>query len=346
MITNGSNGKELVPGRVVAEYRGLYKVMTEEGEYYNAIITGKMYYESEDEAQMPTVGDYVGLDISGGGNAVLRRILPRKSVFIRKAAGPETRSQTLASNFDYVFIITSMNYDFNIARLDRYVSMAWDSGGIPVIILSKADLVEDRDPIIEELVSNYPGVEFHMTSNITGEGMEELKKYFMNGQTVAFMGSSGVGKSSLLNYLNGEEIMEVNELRGNIDKGQHTTTHRQLITIPGGGSIIDTPGMRELGLWHSGEGIDKGFEFMHAKIEELSGHCRFSDCSHVKEPGCAVMDAIKMGEISSEQYERYKKLQKEARRMEVKINSKARFEENNKRKAFAREMRNKKKVQW
>lgn len=336
----------LVPGRVVAEYRGLYKVLTENGDYYNATITGKMYYESEDETQLPTVGDYVGIELSGGGNAVLRRILPRKSVFIRKAAGQENIPQTLAANFDYVFIVTSMNYDFNISRLDRYISIAWDSGGIPVIILSKADLIEDREPIIDDINSNYPGTDWHMTSNITGEGMEGLRSYFIKGQTAVFLGSSGVGKSSLLNYLYGDEIMVVKKLREGIDKGQHTTTHRQIINLPGGGYIIDTPGMRELGLWHAGEGIDKGFSGINKKIENLAGYCRFSNCSHEKEPGCAIRDAIKTGDISGEQYERYKKLLREDRHMELKINSRARHEEHVKRKAFAKKIRSQNKVKW
>ncbi len=346
MIENVSTKKKLVPGRVTAEYRGLYKVLTDEGEIYNAIITGKMYYESEVETQLPTVGDYVRIDISGSGSAVLRGILPRKSVFIRKAAGPGLKSQTLAANFDYVFIVTSMNYDFNIARLDRYISIAWNSGGIPVIILSKADLAKDKESIQDEISANYPGVDFHVTSNVTGEGMEELKGYFNEGQTAVFLGSSGVGKSSLLNYLSGEDIMTVKKLRGNIDKGQHTTTHRQLICLPTGGYIIDTPGMRELGLWHAEDGVDKGFSDIHEKISKLSEQCRFSDCTHGKEPGCAVMNAIRTGEVSREQYDRYKKLQREARHMKLKINAKARQEENNKRKAFSREIRNKKKVQW
>ena len=346
-MTNGNmpNGSEIVPGRIIAEYRGLYKVLTERGEY-NASITGRMYYDASEETDLPAVGDYARIDLGGGGTAVLREILPRKSVFVRKAAGPANQSQTLAANFDYVFIVTSMNYDFNIGRLDRYVSIAWESGGIPVIILSKSDLVEDRKEIINGINENYPGVAYHMTSNVTGEGMDEVREYFTEDKTVVFLGSSGVGKSSLLNYLYGEELMVVKDLRGNIDKGQHTTTHRQLVALPGGGYVIDTPGMRELGLWHAGDGVEKGFSDIHDKIADLSQHCRFSDCTHRSEPGCAVKDAIKIGELDKEQYERYKKLQKEARHMEQKISAKARIDAHNQRKAFARKIRNRNKVQW
>lgn len=341
MDKSGYSEEKLVPARVIAEYRGLYKVLTKEGEHYNANITGKMYYESEEEAQLPAVGDYVGIDISGGGNAVLRRILPRKSVFIRKAAGVLNNSQTLAANFDYVFIVTSMNHDFNVSRLDRYISIAWESGGIPVIILSKADLIEDRTAIAGAISDNYPGVDYHMVSTVTGEGMDELSEYLKPDRTIVMLGSSGVGKSSLLNYLSGEKKMEVRELRSNIDKGRHTTTHRELIMLQGGGCIIDTPGMRELGLWHAGEGIEKGFDDILSKIDSLSEHCRFSDCTHEKEPGCAVKDAMKMGELSSEQYERYRKLMKEARHMELKISEKARLEDNRRKKILAKDIRSK-----
>jgi len=347
MINDGNipRGSVIVSGRVIAEYRGLYKVLTEKGEY-NASITGKMYYKASEETDLPAVGDCVRIDVSGGSTAVLREILPRKSVFVRKAAGPVSQSQTLAANFDYVFIVTSMNYDFNIGRIDRYVSITWESGGIPVIILSKADLVVEREEIINSILENYPGVSFHMTSNVTGEGMEEVREYFTDNKTVVFLGSSGVGKSSLLNYLYGEELMEVKNLRGNIDKGQHTTTHRQMVRLPDGGNVIDTPGMRELGLWHTEEGVEKSFSDIHEKIEKLAQHCRFSDCNHKNEPGCAVQDAIKMGDLSEEQYERYKKLQREARRMEIKISAKARIDEHNKRKAFAKKIRNQNKVKW
>ncbi len=334
-----------IPGRVIAEYRGLYRILTEKGEC-NAKITGKMYYRASDETFLPAVGDYVRIDMHGGGDAVLREIFPRKSEFVRKAAGPVSQSQTLAANFDYVFIITSMNYDFNIGRLDRYVAIAWESGGIPVIILNKADLVDEREEIVNKILKNYPGVAFHITSNVTGEGMDELREYFTGDKTVVFLGSSGVGKSSLLNYLYGEELMEVKDLRGNLDKGQHTTTHRQLVALPGGGNVIDTPGMRELGLWHAGEGLDKGFSNIHDKIESFAQQCRFSDCTHRNEPGCAVSDALKMGDLSNEQYERYRKLQREALHMERRISAKARIDASNKRKAFARKIRNQNKVQW
>ena len=338
--------KSLIVGRVVSEHRGLYKTITEKGQV-KAHLTGKMYFETHNEEMLPAVGDFVGIEYLGEtSESIIREILPRKSVFTRLAVGLVNQSQTMAANFDYVFIITSMNYDFNIARLDRYMSIAWESGGIPIIILSKADLIEDREEIIRQIDENHPGVAVHMTSNVTGEGMDEVKKYFNDNQTAVFLGSSGVGKSSLLNYLSGEQLMEVKELRGNIDKGQHTTTHRQLFVLPEGGLIIDTPGMRELGLWHAADGVEKNFSDMHNKIEELESQCRFSDCNHKSEPGCAVRDALKMSELSQEQYDRYRKLQREARRIKAKISTKARIEESSKRKAFSKSIRNQNKVKW
>lgn len=340
------NNKKLMVGRVVSEHRGLYKVMTEKGQI-KAHLTGKMYFETQDEEQLPAVGDFVGLEYMGtDSESIIREILPRKSVFTRKAVGIANQSQTLAANFDYVFIVTSINYDFNIARLDRYVSIAWESGGIPVIILSKADLTEDRESVINQISENQPGVEYHIISNITGEGTKELKRYFVDNKTAVFLGSSGVGKSSLLNYLSGESLMEVKGLRSNIDKGQHTTTHRQLFVLPEGGVVIDTPGMRELGLWHSGEGVEKNFSALHDQIQTLAEQCRFSDCAHKAEPGCAVQDALKMKELDQDQYNRYKKLQREARRAEAKISAKARVEESAKRKAFSKKIRNHNKVKW
>ena len=340
------NDKNLIVGRIISEHRGLYKIITEKGQI-KARITGKMYFNTHDEELLPAVGDFVGIQYLGEeSESVIREILSRKSVIVRKAVGLVNQSQTMAANFDYVFIITSMNYDFNIARLDRYMSIAWESGGIPVIILSKADLIDDREELIRQIYENHPGVAVHLTSNVTGEGMDEVKSYFKDNKTAVFLGSSGVGKSSLLNYLSGEQLMDVKELRGNIDKGQHTTTHRQLFVLPEGGIIIDTPGMRELGLWDATDGVEKNFSDMHDKIEKLEEQCRFSDCSHKSEPGCAVTDALKMGELGQEQYDRYKKLQKEARRMKAKISSKARIEESAKRKAFSKKIRNQNKVKW
>lgn len=340
------NNINLSVGRVISEHRGLYKVITEKG-LLKARLTGRMYFEANGEEALPAVGDFVGLEYAGEeSDSIIREILPRKSVFIRKAAGPENKSQTLAANFDYVFIVTSLNYDFNISRLDRYISIAWDSGGLPVIILSKADLVGDSSSILNEIEVNYPGVKYHLTSNVTGEGMDELKNYFTDNKTAVFLGSSGVGKSSLLNYLSGEMLMDVKELRGNIDKGRHTTTHRQLFFLPEGGIVIDTPGMRELGLWQSKEGVEKSFSGINDEIYRLSEFCRFPDCTHGSEPGCAVKDAIKMGELSQDQFERYKKLQKEARHIESKINEKARIDEHNRIKAFAKQIKNHNKPKW
>ncbi|MFO7611353.1 MAG: ribosome small subunit-dependent GTPase A [Clostridia bacterium] len=336
----------LAVGRVISEQRGLYKVMTEHGET-SAKPSGKMYYVSADETSLPSVGDFVGMVYNGNrGDSIISEILPRKSVFVRKAAGISNRPQTLAANFDYVFVVTSMNLDFNISRIDRYVALAWESGGIPVIILSKSDLCKDRTEIIREINESHPGVGFHMVSSITGEGMEELAGYFRNNRTVVFLGSSGVGKSSLLNFLSGEKMMEVKELRSGLEKGRHTTSHRELFILPGGGIVIDTPGMRELGLWHAGDGIEKGFADITARIAMLAQNCRFSDCSHAGEPGCAVAEALENDGLDEEAYERYMKLRKESMFMETKISEKATYESRKKQKQFSRMIKNIKKEIW
>ncbi|MBN2558842.1 MAG: ribosome small subunit-dependent GTPase A [Clostridia bacterium] len=320
--------------------------MTKYGEV-NAKPAGKMYYASDDETSLPSVGDFVGMVCNENrGDSVISEILPRKSVFVRRAAGISNRPQTLAANFDYVFIVTSMNLDFNISRIDRYVALAWESGGIPVIILSKADLCGDRAEIISEISKSHPGVDFHMVSIVTGEGMEELAAYFKGNRTVVFLGSSGVGKSSLLNYLSARKMMEVKELRNGIEKGRHTTTHRELFILPGGGVVIDTPGMRELGLWHAGDGVEKGFAEITACIAALAQNCRFSDCGHSGEPGCAVAEALENGGLDADAYERYMKLRKESMFMETKISEKATYESRKKQRQFSKMIKNMKKETW
>jgi len=342
----GLHGKgDIVSARIISGNRGHYRILTEEGEYHNAIATGKMYYESEDEAHLPSIGDYVRAELQGSSEAVLRQILLRKSAFIRKAAGRVGKPQVLAANFDYVFIVTSLNYDFNQGRLDRYVSMAWDSGGIPVILLGKADLEEDSSDIESRLSESYPGVAFHRVSSISGEGMDTLEEYLGDGRTAVLLGSSGVGKSSIVNYMTGKETMHVSRLRNNIDKGRHTTTHRELIVLKSGGCLIDTPGMRELGIWHDEDGINTGFGDLDTVIGELSGACRFRNCSHTNEPGCAVKEALRSGLVDRERYTSYQKLLKEAAHMERRIEQKKRIAEKKTRKIIEEKER-KRKIVW
>ena len=243
-----------------------------------------------------------------GDNAVIRHVLPRKSCFIRKAAGEKNEEQVVAANIDTVFLCMSLNNDFNLRRLERYVAIAWNSGAVPVVVLTKGDLCEDPDSKLVE-VSSVAGVDVIVTNTINQNGYQQIYPYLTEGKTIAFIGSSGVGKSTLINCLLGERHLETNGLRKD-DKGRHTTTHRELILLPSGGMVIDTPGMRELGMWVAGDGIDQTF----SDIEKLAQKCRFRDCTHSgSEPGCAVQEAVGRGELPIDRLRSYQKLMNENR---------------------------------
>ena len=295
-------------GRILLQEKGLYRLVGENGEQW-AEVSGKLRYQAQRASDFPAVGDFVLFDQGETeGHAVIHRILPRKSVFLRKAAGTVHTEQVVAANIDTVFLCMSLNQDFNIRRLERYLSAAWDSGAVPVIVLTKSDLCADLVPYLRAVEQSAVGTEVVVTSGVEQDGFEKLLPYVQEGKTVAFLGSSGVGKSTLINRLLGEERLATNGLR-NDDKGRHTTTRRELFLLKQGGMVMDTPGMRELGLWESGEGLDQSF----ADIEGLAERCRFRDCSHQREPGCAVRQAILLGELSEERWRSYQKLKAETR---------------------------------
>jgi len=294
---------DLSIGRIISQDKGLYKLITEKGEF-KAQISGKLRYNSVNISDYPAVGDFVMLD-ENDGNAVIHHVLSRKSAFIRRAAGTSNKDQVVAANVDTVFICMSLNKDFNLRRLERYISIGWDSGALPVLILTKSDLCSNIDSILDELSDISLGLDILITSSIADD-YQGIKKYIKPAKTVAFIGSSGVGKTTLINKLMGEDIFETKEIRKD-DRGRHTTSKRELILLPEGGIVIDTPGMRELGI----ESAD--FSKSFADIEELSKLCKFSDCSHTKEPGCAVKKAIETGSLSQERLESYFKLKNEAK---------------------------------
>lgn len=296
----------LTPARVILQEKDLYRIVTANGEQ-PAVVSGKFRYEAQTVSEYPAVGDFVMVEHAGeDGNAVLQVILPRKSVFTRRAAGTANREQVVAANIDTVFICMSLNNDFNVRRLERYLSVAWDSGASPVIILTKADLCADLDQRLREVESVALGVEVVVTSSLSENGMDTLKSYLKEGKTASFIGSSGVGKSTLINRLMGSDKLATNGLR-NDDKGRHTTTHRELVLLENGALVIDTPGMRELGMWGADSGIDTTF----ADIEELALGCKFKNCTHTTEPGCAIRAAIEDGTLSEERYRSYTKLSAE-----------------------------------
>ena len=294
-----------IPARVTAVHKERYEIVCPYGITHARLKTKEYYVDTQN---FPTTGDFVMINYIENGDSRILATLPRRTVFSRREPGPIPRDQAVAANFDYVFIMQSLNMDFNPKRLERYLTLAWQSGATPVILLTKADLVEDYWEYLTQVERVAAGVNTHVVSAHTGYGLERLNAYLQPGKTVVFLGSSGVGKSSLVNALAGEEIMAVNGIREDDSKGRHTTTHRQLIRLDSGVMIIDTPGMRELGMWDVSDGLGDAF----ADVVQFVGKCRFSDCRHESEPGCAIKAAIAAGELDIARWESYQKLSEEA----------------------------------
>lgn len=296
---------DLAGCRVTLQERGSYRLMSPSGSL-PAQVSGRLHYDATGPLDYPAVGDYVLADLSGGDVAIIHRVLPRTSVFVRKAAGNAKVGQVVAANVDILFVCMALNADFNLRRLERYLSLGWESGATPVVLLTKADLccdLEERLSLVEDVSI---GVDVIAVSAREDDGLKEIEPYLVAGTTLAFVGSSGVGKSTLINALLGEDRIKTGDLRGN-DTGRHTTTHRELIVLSGNVVVIDTPGMRELGVWDVGDGIS----FAFSDIEELARACRFADCTHQTEPGCAVRAALERGDLAPDRLASYLKLKAE-----------------------------------
>jgi ribosome biogenesis GTPase / thiamine phosphate phosphatase len=323
----------LEPGRVAVQHRGLWEVVTERGDTL-VEITGQLRHEAE-SGELPVVGDWVALR-----DGLIDAVLPRSSKFSRKTPWTEVSEQVLVANVDVVFLVMGLDErDFNVRRLERYLTTAWEGGATPVIVLNKADLADDLDAQIGQTETVAFGVPIDVVSAETGEGIERLRRHLAGNRTVALLGSSGVGKSSIINRLLGEEHFRIGDVRSD-GRGRHTTTHRELVVVPGGGVIIDTPGLRELQLWETDGGLDQAF----VDVAELIAQCRFSDCQHRTEPGCAVKAALDDGSLPADRWESYQKLQRELARLERKLDPKLRSEQRKKWAAVTKSHRHRRKV--
>ena len=302
----------LMLARVAISQRDRYHLYSEAGELA-AEPSGALWYRAPNRAAMPVAGDWVAARAVAPGEAIVEAVLPRRTCFSRRAAGTREEEQPVAANVDLVFLVCGLDGDFNPRRLERYLTLAADSGAEPVVVLNKADVCAEPDARRAEAAAVAGLAPIVTLSAREADGVEALRAFLRPGRTVALLGSSGVGKSTIANGLLGEEHLRTREVRLNDSRGRHTTTHRELIPLAAGGALIDTPGMRELQLWAGEESVERAF----ADIASLAGQCRFGDCSHTGEPDCAVADALAGGALPPERWESYRKLRNEAQRHEL-----------------------------
>lgn len=316
----------LTPARVAEEQRGSYRILGESGLRY-AELAGRLRHEIElEEALRPCVGDWVLARIPAGdadsGPALIHRALARRTRFSRKEAGERTAEQVIAANIDTVFLVQSLNRDLNPRRLERYLALLWESGAEPIVVLSKSDLCADPEAALGLVEPVARGVPVHMVNAVSPGGLDPLGPYLKAGRTAALVGSSGVGKSTIVNQLLGRDEMRVREIRDD-DRGRHATTARHLVLLPDGGMLIDTPGMRTVLMWEGEEGLARTFQ----DVEDLASACKFRDCSHQSEPGCAVREALESGSLDRRRWNSYTKLQREVRHEASKTDVKLRLAE-------------------
>ena len=323
----------LIPARVSARHHGPCELLTEQGPM-GGIPAGKL-----SEEELPAVGDWVAVrPLDGERKAVIEAVLPRRTSFTRKEAFQRTVVQVVAANVDTVFVVTAFGFDLNPRRLERYLTAAWDSGSTPVVVVNKSDTATDPVAELLEIEPVTMAVSVHAVSAVTGDGLEALDPYLQPGRTIALLGSSGVGKSTLVNRFAGREVLAVADTSAG-GRGRHTTSHRELVPLPSGAVLLDTPGMRELQLWAGEEVLDTTF----SEISELAAECKFSDCAHESEPGCAIRRALNDGTLSRERWDSYCKLQRELRALAIRKDVRLRSEE---RKKWVRRMKSYRKVKY
>lgn len=323
---------------VTAEHRQAYRVHLD-GKDLPAQVTGKFMGEAVSRLDFPTVGDNVEVTLHDNGEkAVIHAVLPRKSILLRKEVWTGKDAQPIAANIDKVFIVMGLDGNYNIARLERLLVAAWDSGAVPSVIFTKKDLCgpAELDEKLSEAAQAAPGVDVNCVCGVSGEGVEAVERLLADGISCCFLGSSGVGKSTLLNRLCGREMAATREVREDDSRGRHTTVSRQLYILPGGAKIIDTPGIREFCLEYAEDGLGSSFP----DVEELAARCRFNDCSHESEPGCAVQEAIAAGELPPARLKNYRKMQREMFLTETKHDAKKRMLLKKESRAFAKHCRN------
>ncbi len=297
--------KGLEPARVTLVYRKQLRVLSRRGEHW-ARTGGRILHKAESAEDHPAVGDWVAARVPDEGEALVHALLPRRSAVVRKVAGHQHAPQVIAANIDYLMLVMGLDMDFNPRRLERYLTLSWESRAQPIVVLNKADVCDDLPFFLDETKAVAPQVPIHVVSALEGSGLAELQQYVGAGKTTAFLGSSGVGKSTLVNRIVGLEVQRTGELKDD-GKGKHTTTTRELLVLPTGGALIDNPGLREIQLWDADDGLSRAFD----DISEIAQGCRFSDCAHQREPGCAVQAALEAGTLADDRYEAWLQLQRE-----------------------------------